>query len=94
MIIRQRRLRMRLRRRLGGGAALLEHRGLHRVVTDCAIAMDFDRFAVVRIFVGLGLVLMAVMAEVAHLGRLVLAIDGRNRPGVLDRQYGQQQDEQ
>ena len=94
MIIRQRRLRMRLRRRLDGAAAPFEHRGLHRVVANFAIVMDFDRLAVVRIFVGLGLVLMAMVAEVAHLGRLVLAIDGRHRPGVLDRQYGQQQDEQ
>ena len=94
MIIRERRLRMRLRQWLDGRAALFQHRSLHRVVTNFAVAMDFDRFAVIRILVGLGLVLMAVVAEVAHLGRLVLAIDGRHRPGVLDRQYGQQQDEQ
>lgn len=94
MIIRERRLRMRLRQRLDGRAAVLQYGSLHRMVADFAVAMDFDRFAVSRIFVGLGLVLMAVVAEVAHLGRLVLAIDGRHRPGVLDRQYGQQQDEQ
>ena len=64
------------------------------MVADFAVAMHLDRFAMVRVFIGLRLMLMAVMAEMRHLGRLMLAIDGRHRPGVLDRQNSQQQDEQ
>jgi hypothetical protein len=52
------------------------------------------RLAVVRVIVGLRLVLMAMVAEVRHLVLFVLAIDGRHRPGVLDRQNSQQQNEQ
>lgn len=90
----------RARRRVSGGRRRRQHgigtrqRDLHRMVANLAIAM-FGQLALAgAILVGLRFVLMAVMAEVRDLARLMLTIHGRHRPSVLDRQNGQQQNEQ
>jgi hypothetical protein len=83
------------------------HRSLYGVMTDLAIGVRLGWLALVSVFASAvtvtaicafvsrcGLMLMAVMAKVRDLALLMLAIDGRHRPGILDRQYRQQQDEQ
>ena len=68
-------------------------RRLAKEMTILAIAMEFRGLAlVIRIrFFGLSLMLMAMVAEMRGMALLMLAIDGRRCPGVLERQNRQQQ---
>ena len=61
-----------------------------------AIAMKLlgAAFAIRIRLIGLPLVLMAVMAEMRSMALLMLAIDGRRCPGILERQNRQQQNQE
>lgn len=71
------------------------HRGdkwrLTKEMAVLAIAMKLlgVAFAIRIRLVGLPLVLMAVMTEMRGMALLMLAIDGRRCPGILERQHRQ-----
>lgn len=73
-----------------------EKRCLAKELTVLAIAMEFRGITlVIRIrFLGLPLMLVAMVAEMRGMTLVMLAIDGRSRPGVLERQHRQQQDQE
>lgn len=69
---------------------------LAKELTVFAIAMELLHltFAIHVRLIGLPLVLMAMVTEMRGMALLMLAIDGRRCPGILERQNRQQQNQE